>query len=612
MLVTIFLLSILLLLIVTILSRSSWPGHGDGDRLLMGSRLFTTIRRFPFAVAASVFGTAAAVVLTCKTSFSASWTSLLVTALLALPLLVSSRLLSEKKGQADSRPDMLTIAIAAIGCAYFLFMGEAHGYGIWYRHTLWTIAAFLILLLVPFYRNGEEQECWRLNVSLVYAFAIAVISAFTLFAGISAALAGIDYLLEVKVLGEVYLRLWIVMAGFVAVVIFLSAVPTDIRQLSPRVAQNRHFERFIRFVLVPLVALYLVILYAYAGKIIMQGSWPKGGVAGFILGFSGVGIVTYLLSYGVTATENRPQSLFRKLFFPFVLPLTPMLFLSVWRRVSEYGVTETRYFGILSAFWLAAVSLYYIFSRRKDLRIVPSSLCLGIILVSFGPWGVLSTSARSQTGRLQGLLQEAELLVNGTLRPPAHTGKPKALPEVNRIIVYLHGIGNIAPLVDWSGGKITIDDKPETIASKIGITSALQSDYSERYFDFSTKQEEGADVSGYTYLWQFEMSRQGIQAITRTIGTRTILRIKPDEGFQKLSITGADGHPVEIDLVSFVEPLIKEYTDYESRKLVPSEKMIIDLRPAGLRLVLYKINGSIKDQKPVVNAIKGVVMCKGE
>lgn len=608
MLITIILLSIVLLLIFTLLSRSNGQEYGDSDRLSMTFRLSTTIRRFPFAVAASIFGTTAGIVLVGKADFSASWASLLGTSLLALPLLVSARLLSERDGQKDFRPDKLTIAVTAIGCVYFIFLNQVQGYGIWYRHSLWTIAAFLVILLFPFYKRDEEEEFWHFNAAQVCAFAIAVVSAFVLFSGISAALAGVNYLLGVNVPGEAYLHLWIVMAGFVAIVIFLSAIPTDIRQISHRAAQSKIFERFIRFILVPLVALYLVILYVYAGRIIIQGSWPKGGVAGFILGFCGVGIVTYLLNYGAVAPENRLQSLFRKLFFPLVIPLTPMLFLSVWRRVSEYGVTETRYFGILSAFWLAAISLYFVNSRRKDLRIVPASLCLIIILTSFGPWGALSASARSQTGRMQKLLQEAGLLVNGTLRPSSNTGNPKALVEINKTIIYLHKIGSIASLTDWSGGKITIDDKPEMIANKIGITFALESEYSETHFDFSTKQEEGTDVSGYSYLWHFEMYRYSSQEITRTISTKTILKIKPEAGLQRLTISGADGRPVEIDLAPLVESLIKEYPDYRSRKLLSSEKMIIDLPHAGLRLALSEINGSITDKKPVVNIIKGVVM----
>lgn len=211
---------------------------------------------------------------------------------------------------------------------------------------------------------------------------------------------------------------------------------------------------------------------------------------------------------------------------------------------------------------------------------------------------------------MQGMLQEAGILVNGTLLPASSTDKPKALADINKTIVYLHKIGGLSPLAEWSKGKITLDDKPEIIADKIGIPFAIQSNYFETHFNFSTKREEGTEVSGYSYLWQFEVYRHNATETTHTIGDRTIMRIKPADGLQKLSISGADNLPVEIDLASFVESLIKEYSDHESRKSLPSEKMMIDLPHSGLRLALSEISGSITDEKPVVNAIKGVVMSK--
>jgi hypothetical protein len=106
------------------------------------------------------------------------------------------------------------------------------------------------------------------------------------------------------------------------------------------------------------------------------------------------------------------------------------------------------------------------------------------------------------------------------------------------------------------------------------------------------------------------MYRHSNQETTCAIGTKTVLKIKPVDGLQRLTISGANGHPVVIDLAPFVESLIKEHPDYKSRKLLTSEKMIIDLRHAGIRLALSEINGSITDKKPVVNTIKGVVMYK--
>lgn len=264
-------------------------------------------------------------------------------------------------------------------------------------------------------------------------------------------------------------------------------------------------------------------------------------MAGFILGFGGVGILTYLLNSWGLSNAHRLQALYQRLFFPLVLPLTPMLFLSIWRRVSEYGVTETRYLGILSAFWLVVVSLYFIISKRKDQRIVPASLCLIILLVSIGPWGVMSTSSRSQTQRLAGLLAEAGLLGEGKLRMSATTIAPQLLTNINQTIVYLHKRSRIEALVEWSGGKIALDDLPETIADKIGIDFVFRSEYSQNHFDFATNRMEGIDISGFDSLCRLDIERYGAQGMHCAMGTRPVLSIKPEENFLRLTVSLADG-----------------------------------------------------------------------
>lgn len=608
---TIILLTILLLLIVIILPRTTGQGNGDSGSPVI-SRLSTTFLRFPFAVAASAIGTASGVMLFGNTGSPTVWKKLLASALLLLPLLVLSRLLAEKKGHEDFRPDLLTLSIVALGCLYLFLLGDSPNYATWFRHALWTVSAFLSMLLFPFYRRSEEDQSWLFNSSLAYAFAIAFTWAFVLFAGLSAALAGIDYLLAAKLRSNIYLQLWVMMAGYFAVTIFLSAIPSDIRQASTRFRQLKVFEGFIRFVLVPLVALYLVILYAYAGKIILQGAWPKGGVAGFILGFSGVGIVVYLLSHGAGYTANRLQTIFRKFFFPLVLPLTPMLFLSVWRRVSEYGVTEARYLGILSSLWLAAISLYYIFSRRKDFRIIPASLCFIIVLVSFGPWGALSTAARFQTARLKELLQETGILVNGTIQPASKTGNNKAFADIRQVITYLHKIDHISPLAWWSGGNITTADLPDKIVAKLGIPLTENNDYSRVYFEIFAKKEEGIDVSRYHYFWEIGLYRSNSEELSRTIGSTAMLKIKPDDRLQKLRISGTDGKTATMDITLFTEKLLKDLPAIPRHEIVPRKKLTIDLPEIQTRLSISEITGTATDGKPIIHSIKGALMWRGK
>ena len=610
--ITLSLLAVALLYILTVLFLGHWKKHKAGDHLPMASRLFTALQRFPFAVGASIFGTIAAIALAGIPDFPHIWKSLLGAASLVLPLLVSTRLLYEKNKRQVLGLDILTIFVAVAGCAYFVFLTQFQDYGIWYRNGLWTIAAFLTILIIPFYKRDEEEQCWHFNAVLGFAFVIAVLSSFALFSGISAAFAGFKYLFEVKVPYEAFIRLWVVMAGVVAVCIFLAEIPTDIRQIPDKGSRSKIFEFIICFVFVPLVALYLIILYAYAGKIIIQGSWPQEGVARFILGFCGVGILSYCLSYGMRATENRFQSLLRKLFFPLVLPLTPMLFLSVWKQVSLYGVTEIRYAGILAAFWLAAISCYFMFSQRKDVRVVPASLCLIAILMSFGPWGALSTSARSQTERLHRLLHDAGLLVNGTLQPPSNAANHELLTEIMGSLHYLFKTGRTGPLVTWSEGKITREDNVTHIADKLGITDALLKNPTYRDFSFSAHQEQAMDVSAYRDLWQFEFFSfsSSLHDTVLTVGNRPILIVKFPDGLQKVGIEVFNGQQATVDFASFAESLLQQNKDYDTS--VPNEKMIINFPNAGFRLALSEIKGTVNNGKLVVDSIKGVLMFKGD
>jgi hypothetical protein len=46
-------------------------------------------------------------------------------------------------------------------------------------------------------------------------------------------------------------------------------------------------------------------------------------------------------------------------FHAVLVPLIVMLFLAFWRRVSEYGITESRYLGLALVAWLGILVLYY-------------------------------------------------------------------------------------------------------------------------------------------------------------------------------------------------------------------------------------------------------------
>ena len=76
---------------------------------------------------------------------------------------------------------------------------------------------------------------------------------------------------------------------------------------------------------------------------------------------------------------------------------------------------------MLFALWLAALVAYLGAARNSmDLRVIPASLGIGLILSSVGPWSAVAVSVRSQFAQLQQVLSEKHLLDENRLRidPP--------------------------------------------------------------------------------------------------------------------------------------------------------------------------------------------------
>jgi len=59
-----------------------------------------------------------------------------------------------------------------------------------------------------------------------------------------------------------------------------------------------------------------------------------------------------------------------------------MLFYAIYLRINQYDVTINRYFVVAFGLWLLVISLYYVFSKKKYLSIIPAILTLFTIIIS--------------------------------------------------------------------------------------------------------------------------------------------------------------------------------------------------------------------------------------
>jgi hypothetical protein len=260
--------------------------------------------------------------------------------------------------------------------------------------------------------------------------------------------------------------------------------------------------------------------------------------------------------------------------------------MAIWRRVSEYGITENRYVVLLLGLWLAAIVVYFLLSKTPSIKVIPASLCLGALLTSFGPWGAFQISERSQVHRLEKLLAETGILKNEKVgRAPGEVSYEQAR-EISSIVRYLyntHGLKSIQPWfsanLDTLAGGPGADRAGEKIP-KIAVTELLGVEYIAEWQTkktvmqrYTTHQPRAFDVRGYDWLFRGVNVRQSdvkTKAETFPFGT-----IRLWHGEMRLAFSSAE---IGTDSITFdFEPLVRRLSEqFKNPDEIPGDVMVVE------------------------------------
>lgn len=315
----------------------------------------------------------------------------------------------------------------------------------WYSYSILLFALHLAVALVPALAPDGSSRIWRFNLGCFLRFFFSSINAALLFGGLALALLSVDKLFELGVDEKPYLQLWMICAFFAHPMLFLGGLPR--LQLSEEAHEFPKPLRFsLAFVGLPLVGLYLCILYAYVAKIALQWNWPNGWVAMpiFILGV--ISLLTFVLSLPLSRSEGWAR-LYHQWLFRLLLPLSLVLFMALQVRLSDYGMTINRYLGLALALWLFGLSLAYILRPSLKVGWMPFSLLLlSLLSIYGGPLGAFGSSKQGQLERLRTLASDLHLIEEQILIPSDQPKDPIQVKEFQSTLRYLLENFGPAPL----------------------------------------------------------------------------------------------------------------------------------------------------------------------
>jgi hypothetical protein len=473
-------------------------------------------RRFPLTLA---FGAAGALMGAYVATFQAHvWRDGQIGFLLAcwacVPLSFALGLLAEaRRFGAGGRSLCAAAALLAAAAAWWT-LAPLREDVLALRFALWFAAAVAAASIMPLLAGQSTVRFRHFNLVLLQRLLATVALAIPLFLGLLLALWAVRTLFGVEMSDGLPLSLWFFVTGVFGTAYFAGNAP---RLDAADTFENPAFLRALtRFILLPLSLTYLIILYAYVVRILVLREWPQGMVSGLILAFAATGIATHLLLKD-DAQGGRWARGYSRWFYLVLAPLVAMLFAAIWRRHSEYGLTEERALVWVGAFWLAGISAYFLLRRGARLEAIPLTLGLTAFVISVGPWSVFELSRRSQTERLERNLIAAGRWHDGKLRHSADRPDARVEGEISQILDYLNRRGELQSLRPWfsdsaCAGCVAFRDSvpaPESLVTALGLEWAPYRAYEGKgeIQAFLTARDEVLDVRGYAFAVPVQVNR---------------------------------------------------------------------------------------------------------
>jgi len=366
----------------------------------------------------------------------------------------------------------------------------------------------IFFILFVFYSSKLNKKLGyeRYVIKLISGGLITAIYAAVLYGGLAIILFTIQALFDVNIQGKLYYYIFLLVIFIFGVIQFLSKIPHN-EDDPTKYDYAKALKILLTYIVIPLIVVYTIILYVYFIKIIITWVWPKGLVSHLVLWYTTLSVGIIFLITPIIE-ENKIAKSFKKFFPIFILPILGMMFISIGQRISQYGFTENRYFVVILGLWVLGVMLYFNIRRFSNNLIIPISLSLVILISVYGPLSSFSVAKRAQNNRLESVLRDNDILVNGYIVKNLNVSKD-GQQEINNILSYFdkyHSIEDIDVLPDGFELVNTED--------LLGFQYNPEYYYYEnnQYFGYYSNLEQySIDISEYDYL--FNITAWNQQAI---------------------------------------------------------------------------------------------------
>ena len=380
------------------------------------SQISTAFKRFPLAVAFAIFTTIAFIYVFESHSLLTDskllfWLFFYPIAATMIALTIS--LVQESRKKFSIIPHVVAEAVwLAVSIALtFYYVSTDNNTEITYVLVtglfIYT-TVFLSIFIAPFFKQKDENGFWVFLMKNAKAAVIAgAISVFLLIA-INGLLFGFFNLFDIKVSDKPFIYSAIICSCTIFPILFFSGIPSIDECLQEAPALNKFQVSTNKFLFLPILSLYIILLYAYIAKIIIQWEMPKGMVSYLV----SVSMLLLLLRVTLMHPERiNPKPSFEKKLLKILptacIPLVILMSVGIMRRISDYGISEDRYYiAAVNIFYYIIIAILLIDKIKCKSRYIAIVFCSMFFILTNGPLSAINVTHRVWMGSIKTALAE--------------------------------------------------------------------------------------------------------------------------------------------------------------------------------------------------------------
>jgi Domain of unknown function (DUF4153) len=453
-------------------------------------------------------------------------------------------------------------------------------------------------VLYSTYKEPLQTRWWVKE--LLSNILIALVSALILRWGISASIWSVDYLFNINISYKRYQYIGVIAFCLVGISILLTNLIT-IKKVDD---YSKTFRFFGLYIFLPLAVIYAAILITYGAKILITQTWPKGLISWMVIWYTIRCTIVYFLTYPLQTLASIKKT--HTWYFISILVFLPFLIWAIWQRISQYGITESRYLIIMVALWITIVGVGSLIWRSKSWILMIGWFLFLTINSAYLPWSATSLSFMSQTSRLEYMLKlqwffGSWYIIPKFIKVDSLTGENyDIINSIKNTVIYIskyHGTNSLAYLYSWTWFDYIKNENYRTI-DKFFLESLWYTGNFDQYessslsssvfFSIDTNQKEKslvANIKDYTtllYISSQQNSRQDIWWVTLEL---------TGKDKENILIKRSNKSSISINLYDYKDQILYLSSWHDTLANIPFDwwRIIVD----NLNGTLYKKDDSI-------------------